>query len=114
MSEGYVSHFPGIDAVDSAKVFATSGYHEPQQKIPPVVMVIFVGAILSLIPILGSWISVLSLPAAFGMLQKRRLRDEQLPGTVHLRAALGLSVLGLGIGLASLIPMLMLSGTLEG
>lgn len=110
MHEGYVSQFPGTSEVDPAQVFATSGYHEPQQNTSGLVVAIFVAALLSLIPIFGSWISLLSLPAAFGVLQERRIRDQQLPGEMLLRAALGVSVLGLGIGIACILPFLMATG----
>ncbi|EEJ53173.1 hypothetical protein [Mobiluncus mulieris] len=113
MSEGYVSHFPGTAEVDPTQVFVSSGYHEPQQQTSAVVIALFVASLVSLIPVFGSWISVFSLPAALALFQNRRLHDRQLPGNLLLRAAVGISVLGLGIGLASILPLLALSGTMN-
>lgn len=111
VNESYVSNFPGIDETNAAEVFASAGYHEPQQKIPAAVIAVFIGSLLSLVPIFGSWISILSLIGSVGMLRKKnKNRHAQLPGYPLLRAALGVSILGLGIGFACILSMLIMNG----
>ncbi|MCI6584207.1 MAG: hypothetical protein MSC45_03945 [Mobiluncus sp.] len=111
MNEGYVSYFPGTGEVDASKVFGVPGYHEQSQKISPLVVALFVGSLLSLFPLIGSVISLVTLPVSVILYQQRKARRDRLPGELLLRAAVGLSVLGFAIGLNVVILMLIVTAT---
>lgn len=99
MSDAYVSDFPGLERVDSQEVFSRPGYTDSAQKIPGVVIALFVTALISfLVPVFLSIAAIVVAMLAGGMLRARTLSSERLPGDGLLRAAFGLSFLSIGWG----------------
>lgn len=99
MSDAYVSDFPGLEKVDPREVFSRPGYRDSTQKIPGVVITLFVIALASfLVPVFFSIAAVVVAVLAGGMLRVRTLSSEHLPGDGLLRAAFGLSFLSIAWG----------------
>ncbi|ADI66915.1 hypothetical protein [Mobiluncus curtisii] len=99
MSDAYVSDFPDLEKVNPQEVFSQPGYTDSAQKIPGVVITLFVVSLISfLVPVFLSIAALIVAVLAGGLLRVRTLSSEHQPGDGLLRAAFGLSFLSIGWG----------------
>lgn len=99
MSDAYVSDFPGLEKVNPQEVFSHPGYTDSTQKIPGIVITLFVVTLVSfVVPMIFSIAAIVVAVLAGGMLRARALSPERQPGDGLLRATFGLSFLSIGWG----------------